>query len=55
MFEIYRKIFALLDSRERKRFILLMGVMILVALSELIGFSAVLRTPHSSGRAGPNT
>ena len=42
MIEIYRKIFALLDSRERKRFILLSGVMILVAISELLGISAVL-------------
>ena len=42
MIEIYRKIFALLDRRERKRFILLMGVMIVIALSELLGISAVL-------------
>jgi ATP-binding cassette, subfamily B, bacterial PglK len=38
----YRKLFTLLDHRERRRFWLLAGVMLLVAASEIAGMSAVL-------------
>ncbi len=41
MFEIYRKIFELLDEKERRRFFLLMGILVAVAVAELIGLSAV--------------
>lgn len=42
MFAIYRKIFTLLDARERRQFWLLTGVMVLVAGAEILGMSAVL-------------
>jgi ABC-type multidrug transport system fused ATPase/permease subunit len=40
--EVYRKIFSLLDARERKQFWLLTVLMVFVALVEVIGISAVL-------------
>jgi ATP-binding cassette, subfamily B, bacterial PglK len=42
VFEIYHKIFSLLDKRERRQFWLLTGVMILVAAAEIMGMMAVL-------------
>ncbi len=42
MIAVYRKIFSLLDSRERRQFWLLTGIMVLVAFVEIIGISAVL-------------
>ena len=42
MIEVYRKIFALLDARERKRSLLLMGLLMAAALADLAGLSAVL-------------
>lgn len=42
MTEVYRKIFSLLDARERKQFWLLTVLMVFVALVEVIGISAVL-------------
>ncbi len=42
MIEVYKLIFALLDSRERRQFWLLTAVMVAVALLEVIGISAVL-------------
>lgn len=42
MLEVYRKIFTLLDPRERRQFWLLTGVMVLVACAEVLGMSAVL-------------
>jgi len=42
MREIYDKGFDLLDRRARRRFVLLAGVMVAVALAELIGISSVL-------------
>jgi ABC-type multidrug transport system fused ATPase/permease subunit len=41
LFEIYRKIFELLDEKERRRFFLLMGILVAVAVAELLGLSAV--------------
>ena len=41
MFEVYRRIFALLDAKERRRFFLLMGILVMVAVAELVGLSAV--------------
>jgi len=38
----YRKLFALLDDRERRNFCWLTGIMLLVAAAEISGFSAVL-------------
>jgi ATP-binding cassette, subfamily B, bacterial PglK len=40
--EVYRKLFALLDARERKRSLLLMGLLMAAALADLAGLSAVL-------------
>jgi ATP-binding cassette, subfamily B, bacterial PglK len=40
--EVYRKIFSLLDSRERRRFWALTGIMVLVAIVEIVGISSVL-------------
>ncbi len=42
MIEFYRKIFSLLDARERKRFWFLSAIMVAVALVEVIGISSVL-------------
>lgn len=42
MIEIYRKLFALLEPRERRRFLVLMGVLIVAALADLVGLSAVM-------------
>ncbi|MBA3908695.1 MAG: ABC transporter ATP-binding protein [Rhodobacter sp.] len=42
MIEVYRKIFLLLDRRERRQFWQLTAVMILVALMEVVGITAVL-------------
>ena len=42
MIEVYRKIFALLEARERKRSLLLMGLLMAAALADLAGLSAVL-------------
>ena len=42
MIEVYRKLFDLLDKRTRRRFVLLMGIMVAVSFSEMIGISAVL-------------
>jgi ATP-binding cassette, subfamily B, bacterial PglK len=42
LIDVYRKIFNLLEVHERRRFVLLMGVMVFVAMAELIGISAVL-------------
>ncbi|MGL4236942.1 ABC transporter ATP-binding protein [Tabrizicola sp.] len=42
MISTYRKLFLLLDRRERYRFWLLTGVMVLVAAAEIAGISAVL-------------
>ncbi len=42
MIEVYRHIFSLLDRRERRRFGVLAGVMVLVAIAEVLGISAVL-------------
>lgn len=42
MIEYYRKIFSLLDARERKRFWFLAAIMVAVALVEVIGISSVL-------------
>lgn len=42
MTNVYAKLFDLLDARERKRFVLLMGIMVAVSLSELLGISSVL-------------
>jgi ATP-binding cassette, subfamily B, bacterial PglK len=39
---VYRMIFSLLDGRERRQFLVLTCVMVLVALMEVIGISAVL-------------
>ena len=42
MLELYRKIFFLLTPRERRMFMLLVPVMLLVALAEIAGLSSVL-------------
>jgi len=42
MIDTYRKLFVLLDQKARRRFILLSGIMVAVALSELLGISVVL-------------
>jgi len=42
MIEVYRKILSLFDARERRRFWLLTGIMILVAFAEVLGISMVL-------------
>lgn len=42
MIEVYRKIFLLLDARERRRFWMLAGIMVFVAFVEVIGISSVL-------------
>ncbi len=42
MIEVYRKIFSLFDQRERRQFWLLTGMMVLVAVVEIVGISAVL-------------
>lgn len=42
MIEIYTKLFDLLDTRARKRFVILVAIMVAVSLSELIGISSVL-------------
>ena len=42
MTEIFRKLFDLLSGRERKRFFLLTGLMVCVALAEVFGLSSVL-------------
>lgn len=42
MIETFRKLFLLFDHRERRRFWLLTGVMLLVAAAEIAGISAVL-------------
>lgn len=42
MVELYRKIFCLLTPGERRMFLLLMPVMLLVALAEIAGLSSVL-------------
>ena len=42
MIKTYRKLFALLDDRERRNFCWLTGIMLLVAAAEISGFSAVL-------------
>ncbi len=41
MIRAYRQIFDLLDTRERRRFVLLMALMIVVAFAEVIGISMV--------------
>ena len=42
MLDVYRKLFDLLTQRERRNFLLMMGILVLVAGAELIGVSAVL-------------
>jgi ATP-binding cassette, subfamily B, bacterial PglK len=42
MLEKYRKIFALLNSRERKRFYLVMIIMVFVSFAEVLGISTLL-------------
>lgn len=42
MIETYRKLFALLEPRERWRFVVLMVCLIVAALADLVGLSAVL-------------
>ena len=42
MIKTYRKLFALLDARERRNFWWLAIIMLLVATAEIVGFSAVL-------------
>lgn len=42
MLETYRKLFALLDRHERKRFYLLMFVMVIVTFAEIFGISTLL-------------
>lgn len=42
MFEVFRKVFALLDMQERRRFWVLTVLMVFVALVEVAGVSAVL-------------
>lgn len=42
MIETYRKLFDLLEPRERWRFVVLMGVLVVAALADLVGLSAVL-------------
>ncbi|MBN8630743.1 MAG: ABC transporter ATP-binding protein [Rhodobacterales bacterium] len=42
MIKTFRKLFKLLDARERRNFWLLTGIMILVAVAEIAGISAVL-------------
>ncbi|WP_216842467.1 ABC transporter ATP-binding protein [Tabrizicola piscis] len=42
MIEVYRKIFSLLDRRERRQFWLLTALMVIVAFAEVVGISAVL-------------
>jgi ABC-type multidrug transport system fused ATPase/permease subunit len=41
VFGVYRKIFELLDKKERRRFFLLVGILMAVAVAELAGLSAV--------------
>ena len=41
MIQVYRRIFDLLDKAEQKRFLILMGLLILVAIAELAGLGAV--------------
>lgn len=42
MLQTYRKLFDLLDGRERYRFVLLMGVMAVVTFAEMLGISTLL-------------
>lgn len=42
MLEKYRKLFALLDRRERKRFYLVMVIMVVVSFAEVLGISTLL-------------
>lgn len=42
MIEVYKKVFDLLTGRERKRYILLGGIMVLMSIAELFGMSSVL-------------
>jgi ABC-type multidrug transport system fused ATPase/permease subunit len=39
--QVYRRIFELLDAKERRRFFLLMAILIAVAVAELMGLSAL--------------
>ena len=41
MLDIYRKIFDMFGARERRHFIVLMGMMVIVAFAEVLGVSAV--------------
>ncbi|HMO06033.1 MAG TPA: ABC transporter ATP-binding protein [Paracoccaceae bacterium] len=41
MIRVYRQIFDLLDAGERRRFLLLMGLMVIVAFAEVLGISTV--------------
>ena len=42
MIDVFRKVFSLLDARERLRFLLLTVLMVIVALVEVAGVSSVL-------------
>src|SRR6056297_1522793 len=42
MLDAFKKIFALLDEREKKRFFVLIGVMLVVSVAEVFGISTVL-------------
>lgn len=42
MLQVYRKLFDILDPKERRRFLLLMVILVFVALADLVGLSAVL-------------
>ena len=39
--QVYRRIFDLLDENERRRFLILMGLLVLVAFAELAGLGVV--------------
>jgi len=42
MLDTFKKIFALLDEREKKRFFILIGVMLVISVAEVFGISTVL-------------
>jgi hypothetical protein len=42
MIALYRKLFDLLDARERRRFLLLLGLIVLMGLVDMVGVAAVL-------------